>query len=62
AYDRILLSPALVKGESWLKFNSISANEHKHGKGDDRKLYTDHFPVTAVFTLAKPGGTSSTSP
>lgn len=62
AYDRILISEPMTKGTSWLKFNSVSANEHKHGKGDERKLFTDHFPVTAVFTLMKPGGTSSTSP
>ena len=54
AYDRILISEAMTKGTAWLKFNSVSSNEHKHGKGDDRRLYTDHFPVTAAFTLATP--------
>lgn len=62
AYDRILISSALEQGGAGLKFDSLSVQEHKFGKGKDVKFYTDHFPVTAAFTLMKPGGTSSTSP
>ncbi len=54
AYDRILLSPAIVNGESWLKFQSVSAHAHPHGKGADKLWFTDHFPVTAAFNYANP--------
>jgi endonuclease/exonuclease/phosphatase family metal-dependent hydrolase len=57
AYDRILLSPAVVKGESWLKFQSISSQAHSHGKGNERMWFTDHFPVTVALTLVKPAAT-----
>jgi endonuclease/exonuclease/phosphatase family metal-dependent hydrolase len=49
AYDRILISDALEKGAAGWKFETVSVQPHRHGKGDERKLFTDHFPVTAVF-------------
>lgn len=46
AYDRIIVSDALVKGLSGLRFESVSIAEHRHGTKENRRLYTDHFPVT----------------
>ena len=53
AYDRILISPALTGGDAGIKFETVSVSPHKHGKGDERKLFTDHFPVTATFDVAQ---------
>jgi endonuclease/exonuclease/phosphatase family metal-dependent hydrolase len=49
AYDRILLSGAIMEGEAGLKFENISVREHPYGKGTNRYWFTDHFPVTAVL-------------
>jgi len=46
AYDRIILSDAIVKGLNHLEFESVSIGRHSRGRGDERRLYTDHFPVT----------------
>jgi endonuclease/exonuclease/phosphatase family metal-dependent hydrolase len=54
AYDRILISPAIEKGEAGLKFDSLSVQEHKFGKGPNLKFYTDHFPLTAKLILPPP--------
>ena len=51
AYDRILISSALAQGDAGIKFETISVQPHKHGKGEEKKLFTDHFPVTATFAL-----------
>ncbi len=45
AYDRIILSDALVNGLAGLKWAAVQIQEHRHGKGPDRRLYTDHFLV-----------------
>ena len=29
-----------------LKVESVAVQEHRHGKGPDRRLYTYHSPVT----------------
>jgi len=50
AYDRILLSDAIMNGASGLKFENISVREHPYGKGTNRYWFTDHFPVTANLT------------
>lgn len=52
AYDRILFSPAMKDGAAGFKFEKVFVQPHSHGKGDERYLFTDHFPVTAVFTLS----------
>ncbi len=52
AYDRVLISSALAQGDAGWKYDSISAQAHPHGKGEEKKLFSDHFPVTAVFNLA----------
>lgn len=49
AFDRILFSEPMVKGGTGLKFEKVFVQEHKHGKGDDKYWFTDHFPVTATF-------------
>ena len=51
AYDRILISAALENGASNWKFEKVFAQPHTHGKGEEKKLFTDHFPVTAIFNL-----------
>lgn len=51
AYDRILISAALQNGAANWKFEKVFTQPHTHGKGEEKKLFTDHFPVTAVFNL-----------
>lgn len=53
AFDRILVSEAIVKGAARLKFDSVEIRRHSHGKGEDRRLYTDHFPVTVKLVEVK---------
>ncbi|HYE33240.1 MAG TPA: hypothetical protein VEH27_17565 [Methylomirabilota bacterium] len=50
AYDRILLTEAIVKGVQGLRFQSVSIQKHANAKGEARRLYTDHFPVTVTLT------------
>jgi endonuclease/exonuclease/phosphatase family metal-dependent hydrolase len=50
AYDRILVSEGISRGLSGLKLDHVRIIEHRHGK-DNRRLYTDHFPV--IVTLAE---------
>jgi hypothetical protein len=50
AYDRILLSGAIMSGASGLKFENISVRGHPYGKGTNRYWFTDHFPVTAALS------------
>lgn len=45
AYDRILVSEAVAKGLTGLRLEGVTIQEHRHGKGPDRRLYTDHYPV-----------------
>jgi hypothetical protein len=52
AYDRILISDGITKGLSGLKFDSVKILHHTHGKGEERRLYTDHFPVAVKLVLA----------
>lgn len=49
AYDRILISTALENGDAGWRFEKVFTQPHSNGKGAEKKLYTDHFPVTAVF-------------
>lgn len=48
-FDRILISDGLFRGSSGLKFSGVSIQKHSRGKGEDRRLYTDHFPVAVQF-------------
>jgi len=52
AYDRIFVSEAINQGNAGLKLKGIEVLEHRHGKKDERRLYTDHFP-TAIEVLTK---------
>jgi len=54
AYDRIIVSKAIVDGSAGLKFAGVFVNRHSHGKGEERLWYTDHFPVTARLLLPRP--------
>jgi endonuclease/exonuclease/phosphatase family metal-dependent hydrolase len=49
AYDRILLSEAIAKGLNGLKLDSVNIQKHRHGKGEERRLYTDHYSVVVVL-------------
>lgn len=49
AFDRILISDGLFRGASGLKFSGVEILKHSHGKGEQRLLYTDHYPVVATF-------------
>lgn len=51
AYDRILFSNAMTNGANGLKFENVSVREHPFGKGTNKYWFTDHFPVTAAFSL-----------
>ena len=51
AYDRIIVSDAVEKGLTGLKLDGVEIQSHRHGKGEERRLYTDHFPVVAVFNV-----------
>ena len=53
AYDRILVSDAIDKGLNRLKLERVVTQPHRHGKGEERRLYTDHFPVVAVVRLGR---------
>lgn len=45
ALDRILISEGISKGESKLRFADVEIRKHSHARGDERRLYTDHYPV-----------------
>jgi len=51
AYDRIIVSDAMANGLSGLELDSVQIREHRHGKGEERRLYTDHYPIMAVFKV-----------
>ena len=51
AYDRIFLSEGILKGYFHLEFESVEVMEHRHGKGEDRRAYTDHFPAVVRVGL-----------
>jgi hypothetical protein len=53
AYDRILVSTAMAKGLNGLKLESVSIQSHRHGKGEERRSYTDHFPVVATMRVER---------
>jgi endonuclease/exonuclease/phosphatase family metal-dependent hydrolase len=53
AYDRILVSDAIAKGLNRLKLERVIIQPHRHGKWEERRLYTDHFPVVAVVRLGR---------
>jgi hypothetical protein len=47
AYDRILVSDAIENGRAKLKLDRVEIYPHRHGRGEERRAYTDHFPVVA---------------
>jgi hypothetical protein len=53
AFDRILISDGLFRGASGLKFSAVGIMRHGYGKGEDRRLYTDHYPVVATFSFSE---------
>ena len=38
AYDRILVSDAVAKGRNRLKLEAVAIQQHRHGKGEERRL------------------------
>ena len=53
AYDRILVSEVISKGLNRLKLERVVIQQHRHGKGEERRSYTDHFPVVAILWLGR---------
>jgi hypothetical protein len=53
AYDRILVSDAIARGLNRRKLEQVVIQPHRHGKGEARRLYTDHFPVAAMLRLER---------
>jgi exonuclease III len=51
AYDRILVSEAIAKGLNRVSLERVVVSPHRHGKGKDRRLYSDHYPVTATLRI-----------
>ena len=51
ALDRILISDGLFRGTSGLRFSGVEIHKHSRGKGENRRLYTDHFPVSIRLSL-----------
>ncbi|MGV3772173.1 MAG: endonuclease/exonuclease/phosphatase family protein [Verrucomicrobiales bacterium] len=49
AYDRILLSQSMVQGTMGLKFQEIVIVPHRHNTKEAKRMYTDHFPVSATL-------------
>jgi hypothetical protein len=49
AYDRIVVSDAIAKGWNGLKLEGVSIQKHRHGRGEERRLYTDHYPVIVAL-------------
>ncbi len=52
AYDRVLFSGAIAKGDAGLNFESVAVQQHSHGKGAEKYWFTDHFPVTATLDFS----------
>ncbi len=52
AYDRIIVSDAIFRGVAKLKLDRVAIQSHRHGKGEERRAYTDHFPVVATLRFA----------
>ena len=46
-----LASDAIAKGLNRLKLERVVIQAHRHGKGEERRRYTDHFPVVAALRL-----------
>jgi hypothetical protein len=51
AYDRIFVPDPMAKGLNKLKLESVTIQKHRHGKGEERRVYTDHFPVVAAVKV-----------
>jgi endonuclease/exonuclease/phosphatase family metal-dependent hydrolase len=53
AYDRIMVSNEIARGTTGLRFAGVVIRQHRYGAQEERHLYTDHFPVTAGFTIVR---------
>ena len=53
AYDRILVADAIAKGLNGLKLERVVIQTHRHGRGEERRSYTDHFPVVATLSVER---------
>jgi hypothetical protein len=52
SYDRVFVSDSIARGSSGLKLDHVEIVAHRHGR-KERRLYTDHFPVVATFSLSE---------
>jgi hypothetical protein len=44
AYDRVLESDAISRGQGGFRPEGVVIQEHRHGKGEERPFYTNYFP------------------
>jgi len=51
--DRILVSDEIAKGTNGLKLDRVVLQQHRLGKGEERRSYTDHYPVGAILRLER---------
>ena len=45
AYGRIIVFETVAKALAGLKVENVTAQKHRYGRGPDRRLYRDHYPV-----------------
>jgi endonuclease/exonuclease/phosphatase family metal-dependent hydrolase len=49
AYDRIIVSDSVFRGLNGFRLQKVLIQPNRHGKGEDRRSYSDHFPVVAFI-------------
>lgn len=54
AFDRILISDGLFRGSSGLGFSGVQIQRHSRDRGETRRLYTDHYPVSVLLDASQP--------
>lgn len=59
AYDRVIVSDAIANGLAGLQLEEVIIGRHRHGRREDRVVYTDHFPLNAKLMLCQVPGLSS---
>jgi predicted GNAT superfamily acetyltransferase len=42
-----------AKGLNDLRLERVVIQKHRHGKGEERRLYSDHFPVVAILRFER---------
>ena len=47
------VSDEIAKGTNGLKLDRVVLQQHRLGKGEERRSYTDHYPVGAILRLER---------